>query len=198
MITWILSRRWEQGAVASIFTGDAGNRLHLKMDIPSNSPNFFKLVILLPWTRQKGSTTLSWIFENNLFIYSNYNFPSKDSAFVFSKHIHLGFGFNTRNGPGGSCLHRFFCPKQIDTLQVTGTCGHFLKLDNDSGKHGALGEKQKGHMKGLKQSMTCFFFGRIYTVQVLACMLFGTWNVMNMFFLDILLQSFACFLQSSR
>ena len=31
-----------------IFTGDAGNRLHLKMDMPSNSLNALRLVILLP------------------------------------------------------------------------------------------------------------------------------------------------------
>lgn len=47
------------------------------------------------------------------------------------------------------------------TFQVTGTCGHFLKLDNDSGKHGALGFPKKEHMKGLKHIKTIndmFFF----------------------------------------
>lgn len=83
---------------------------------------------------------------------------SQRFSFVFSKHIHLGFGFNTRNSMVARVFTVVFARKKSEQLQVTGTCGHFLKLDNDSGKHGALGWKQKGHMKGLRQSMTCFFW----------------------------------------
>lgn len=64
---------------------------------------------------------------------------SQRFSFVFSKHIHLGFGFNTRNSMVARVFTVVFARKKSEQLQVTGTCGHFLKLDNDSGKHGALG-----------------------------------------------------------